>query len=871
MDNQNYRNDWIDIISKIYTNLHTSKSVMHVSKESDKKRERLIKYFERLELIHEKAAKSKRKNDLDLLKLFYYNIYIIKEEDIPESYYQTQAQIAKERGYGNIEINDNKRKEYANQIIEDQKRSLDKWIEYFLYDEESKSYEMWEKYWVFQGIKNLGKYNKETGKFQKRENETVYIFPPVDRELVFTTLKLMEDYLKEQKKEEEISSALVSGNFKQLYEYSIKMQLTRGDRKNFGNDGNWIKYDQGSDYNILRDSLQEYYTGWCTAAGENFAKSQLANGDFYVYYSFDLNGEAKIPRIAIRMDGKNTINEIRGIADNQNMEEEMLPILDEKLKDFPDRKKYYKKENDMKNLTIVYKKVDNNEELSMEELFFLYEIQNKIDGFGYEKDPRIKEIKAKRNQKKDYAKIYQINEDEIALSQEEYFENPTKYKCLIGDLNLRHLTSAEGLDLPQSIGGYLNLSGLTSAEGLVLPKSIGGNLDLRGLTSAEGVVFPQSIGGDLYLSGLTSAEGLVLPQNIGGKLYLSGLTSAEELVFPQIIEGSLILENLTSAEGLVFPQSIGGGLYLSGLTSAEGLVLPQNIGGDLNLMGLTSAEGLDLPQSIGGYLNLSGLKSAEGLVLPQNIGGNLYLDGLTSAEGLVLPKSIGGNLDLSGLTSAEGIVFPKSIGGNLDLSGLTSAEGIVFPQSIGGNLDLSGLTSAEGVVFPQSIIGSLGLSGLTGAEGVVFTQSIIGFLDLSGLKSAEGVVFPQSIIGSLDLSGLKSAEGLVLPQSIGDGLYLSGLTSAEGVVFPQSIGGDLYLSGLTSAEGLVLPQSIGGILDLSGLTSAEGLVLPQNFDIEKLYCNRHFKNEILNEILSNPGKYYRTSDEEIEHSHNKTM
>jgi len=52
MDNQNYRNDWIDIISKIYTNLHSSKSVMHVSKESDKKRERLIKYFERLELIH---------------------------------------------------------------------------------------------------------------------------------------------------------------------------------------------------------------------------------------------------------------------------------------------------------------------------------------------------------------------------------------------------------------------------------------------------------------------------------------------------------------------------------------------------------------------------------------------------------------------------------------------------------------------------------------------------------------------------------------------------------------------------------------------------------------------------------------------------
>lgn len=25
--------------------------------------------------------------------------------------------------------------------------------------------------------------------------------------------------------------------------------------------GKWIKYEQGSDYNILRDSLQGYYTG----------------------------------------------------------------------------------------------------------------------------------------------------------------------------------------------------------------------------------------------------------------------------------------------------------------------------------------------------------------------------------------------------------------------------------------------------------------------------------------------------------------------------------------------------------------------------------------------------------------------------------
>ncbi|BDU72340.1 hypothetical protein [Mesoterricola silvestris] len=87
--------------------------------------------------------------------------------------------------------------------------------------------------------------------------------------------------------------------------------------------------------------------------------------------------------------------------------------------------------------------------------------------------------------------------------------------------DLHSLTSAEGLKLPDSIGGWLDLRSLTSAEGLKLPDSIGGGLDLRSLTSAEGLKLPDSIGGWLYLSSLTSAEGLKLPDSIGG-----GSTSA---------------------------------------------------------------------------------------------------------------------------------------------------------------------------------------------------------------------------------------------------------------------------------------------------------------------------------------------------------
>ncbi|HAX62769.1 MAG TPA: hypothetical protein DCX74_01525 [Firmicutes bacterium] len=635
--NNEMRNGWIDIISKMYKDLHNSERVLHVSKESDKKRERLLNYFNRLEKIHKRVSESKNKSDEKLLKGFYYDLYVIKPEDIPESYFQNQVKLARERGYGNIELTNEDKKRMTDQVIEDQKHSLDKWIEYFLYDEESKSYEMWEKYWVFQGLQNLGKYDKKTYKFSKRDKTTVYPFPPVEREFIFTTLHLMEDYIKDKKGDEEIKSALGSGNFKMLYEYVIKQSMLKDKLQSNTTSGKWVKYEQGSDYNILRDSLQGYYTGWCTAAGENFAKSQLAGGDFYVYYTLDNNGEAKVPRIAIRMNGKTEIEEIRGIADRQNMEPEMMPILEEKLKEFPDRDKYLKKEHDMKLLTLIDKKINNNIELTLNELKFLYEINSKIEGFGYEKDPRIDEIKSKRNIKKDYALIFDVKEEEVALSQEEWEENPNKFKVLVSDLYLWLLVKPNGLVLPHHINGSLFLSALTSAEGLVLPQNIGGDLYLTRLTSAEGLVLPQSIGDSLFLSALTSAESLVLPQSIGGDLDIHNLDSAESLVLPQNIGGNLYLSNLTSAKGLVLPQSIGGSLMLSGLTSANGLVLPQSVGDDLFLDNLTSAEGLVLPQSVGGYLDIHNLDSAESLVLPQNIGGGLDLSGLTSANGLVLP------------------------------------------------------------------------------------------------------------------------------------------------------------------------------------------------------------------------------------------
>ena len=792
---------WIDIIFKMYkqSHPHGSEIVKDASSRTEV-RERLLDYFNRLEEVHKRVAESKSKTGENMLKNFYYDLYVIKPENIPEAYFQNQVRIARERGMGNITLTEEDRKRYADAAIEDQKLTLDKWIEYFLYDDESKSYEMWEKYWVFQGLQSLGKYDKETKKFAKRDDTTVYPFPPVEKECISATIHLMEEYVKSKNGDEEIKSALGRGDFKQLYEYSIKQSMLKGEYQSKTIEGEWVKYEQGSDYHILRESLQGYYTGWCTAAGESFARDQLAGGDFYVYYSLDENGDAKVPRIAIRMDGKDRIGEIRGIADGQNMESEMMPILNKKLDEFPDKDNYLKRVHDMDLLTLIDRKVSYNMELSVDEIRFLYEMDSEILDFGYKEDPRINEIKQKRNKAKDYTLMFKYSKD---------FNR---------DLDLRLFTSAEGLDLSgANIRGTLNLSGLTSAKGLDLSgANIAGYLDLSGLTSTEGLdLSGVSIDGNLNLSGLTNANGLDLSGvSIGRFLILSSLTSVEGLDLSGTnIKSYVDLGGLISAKGLDLSGAHIGSLNLSSLTSVEGLDLSgANIRGTLNLRGLTSAKDLDLSGAhIGEYVVLSSLTSAEALNLSgANVGRYLNLSGLTNAEGLDLSGvNIGGYLDLSGLVSAEGLdLSGVNIGSYLDLSSLASAEGLdLSGANIGGDLDLSGLTSAEG-------------------------------LDLSGAN-----------IGGLDLSGLTSAEGLKLPENIG-GVNLSGLTSAEGLKLPENIG-EVALNGLTSAEGLKLPKSIDW-LDLSGLTNVEGLMLPYDFELDNLICNDDIKEEIRN----NHDKYF---------------
>jgi len=610
----------IEFLNRLYKDMYKSEDVMHGTDERyiGNKVDNISRYIDRMRDLHERVASSGRAHDLDLLRQFYYRKYVIREEDIPESYFEHQKEIYLERGYGHVEFTEKDKHEMIMPIINDQKKSLDVWIDYFV-SSDSSYIPMWAKYWAFQGMLSLGNYDKKNKTFSKRSKGTTSPFVDLNREALALSIDFLLKVLNKEKIDDKQLEVLVqAGSFGKIYSYILTKTLSKNNNLSKTNAGKWIKYNRGSDHMPLVKSLQGYNTGWCTA-GAGTAMSQLSRGDFYVYYTYNEKGEAVVPRIAIRMEG-NSIGEVRGVAQDQNLESEMEEIAEQKLNEFPDKDKYKKKVSDMKKLTEIYKKYKSHEELSKEDLIFLYEIDSQIEEFGYGKDPRIKEIRVSRN---------------IVIDLNNILEN---VDFLEGDLDLSFLTTAEGLKLPEIIGGSLDLGGLKTAEGLELPEKINRTLDLGCLTTAEGLKLPEIIGGSLNLMSLTTAEGLKLPETLNGSLWLN---------------------DLKTAEGLKFPETIGGSLFFKRLKTAEGLELPETIGGSLDLSFLTTAEGLELPETIGSSLGLRSLKTAEGLKLPKTINGNLYLDSITTADGLELPETIGGSLYLSSLTTLDGAILPE--------------------------------------------------------------------------------------------------------------------------------------------------------------------------------------------------------------------
>lgn len=393
-------------------------------------------YLHRFHEITDRKDPEKREHGIDAVKRLLHSKFIITPAEIPETYFENQRRLARELGHGDIEITPDMKDQLTDVIIADQKSSLDKWVDYL--SSPDAPYPDALKYWTIRSVTGMGEYDKEKHEFRQRSEGTTKPFPDLNREALAYALDAVQRKYEGQAQSSDAFELAEKGkfekllqgeNFAKLYAFAIEKVTPASVDQLVDTRGEWKKYGKDSDPISLVSSLQGHGTGWCTAA-ESTAQTQLSGGDFYVYYSLDETGKPIIPRAAIRMQG-DSIAEVRGIAAEQNLDPYINDVVSKKLEEFPDGKAYQKKVSDMKHLTAIEYKTIAGQDLFSADLTFLYEINSPIEGFGYEKDPRIEELRSQRNPEEDMLIIFDCDPSQIARSTEQITENT---RAFVGSL-----------------------------------------------------------------------------------------------------------------------------------------------------------------------------------------------------------------------------------------------------------------------------------------------------------------------------------------------------------------------------------------------------------------------------------------------------
>ena len=591
--NSNYKGE--ELLNKLYPDLALSKEVLHRNRNPKYKLKNIRNYLKRIEKIHSLATKSNRKVDKERLKELYYQKYVIKEENINERYYRNIQNIAIKRGYGAVFLDDEDRHHLAQIIINDQKKSLDIWIDYLF--SENINYPLWVKYWVFHGMLSLGSYSESKKKFTRRNKSTIKIFPVLDEDALYHSIKLMSEFLNGDKKPtDEVLDMLLEGrSFSRIYEYFYTKSLETKEQDLEKVKGKWITYQSGDDTSTLVKSLLGKGTEWCIR-GISTARSYLEHGNIYIYYTKDNDSKLSIPRIAIRMKNNN-ISEIRGVYDdNQNIEIELIDVLEEKLKDFEYQEDIQRKLNNLKRIRDLLNKKKYEIEFDKEDLEFLYNYNSETDGFGYNEDNRINLLKEGRNVKKDLAKLYNCKEEQVALEIDDL-----KNKDIVvysGDLNLGNLHDLNDITIPKYVLGDLDLSLITSSKGLEKLNYVKGDLKLFNLEEASSLQKLEGVNGNLYLSNLKSSYGLNNLKYIEKGAHFTKLVDAsylKNLTYIGEMANFLELENSTGLENL---EEIGWNAIFPKLKNARGLFKLRRIGWTATFLQLEDPTGLENLQVI---------------------------------------------------------------------------------------------------------------------------------------------------------------------------------------------------------------------------------------------------------------------------------
>ena len=347
---------------------------------------------------------------------------VMDYEDIPDAYWKQQEQILRDNGQGR-KLSEYEKKILAEDLIDKQRQSITSWANYL--GDKNCPYPLWFKVYAFDGISKMSNaLNLDDADYNRRDNTTALSFPKLNAEILAKVYSQInnfygvdkEDWLSKHSDDEKLVSLVKSANFPKLYAKELvetKVILKTPERTEDVH-GDWFEYKLGDEEEIA--SLAEG-THWCVV-DPNVAHNYLVYGEyghskstgadeesnskakFIIFRLEDPNSPgvfASNGSASIRLDPDGIVDEISGLNEGQAVEDALVPIVKEKALSLPGGEKYLQKFDDKQALIRLDKKMEKGEDLTKEELSFLYELDRPIatlDTYNRE-DPRIPELKEK--------------------------------------------------------------------------------------------------------------------------------------------------------------------------------------------------------------------------------------------------------------------------------------------------------------------------------------------------------------------------------------------------------------------------------------------------------------------------------------------
>ena len=432
---------------------------------------------------------------------------IIKPENIEDSYWKQQEQILRDNGQGR-ELTSNEKEYLTKDIINKQRESINTWSNYL--GDKDCPYPTWFKVYAFDGVSKMGLINKETKEFEKRDKSTVASFPTLNPEALAKVYRNINEFYAVDKKawlaqhpdDAKLESLVKSGNFPKLYAKELfeTKTIIKTPEKPEDIEGDWFTYQLGDEDELAKTAEG---TGWCIV-DPNVAHNYLTYGK----YGHSRNKEAdeessskakfiifklKAPNspdgystngvASIRLDPDGKVAEVSGLDGGQALEDSLVQTVKEKVLSLPGGKEFLQKFEDKQTLINLDHKLQNGEDLTKEELSFLYELDRPIatlDTYN-RKDPRITELKEKYDIEYALEKGIDVNKLVSSLGPKDIAHNLDTLFKHGADINVNELVSnlepkyiAYYLDTLLEHGADIDVNKLVSSLG---PKDIIHNLD----------------------------------------------------------------------------------------------------------------------------------------------------------------------------------------------------------------------------------------------------------------------------------------------------------------------------------------------------------------------------------------------------------